>query len=222
VIENASSGIVLLAQTFNPSIFTETWLYRNGLVPEDKLVGMRVFSSEVAQFQTTDVQVLVIPPKMQILFGILGPCEFPDLPRKIATKTVELLPQTSYQALGINFDFFVTQPADVDFLTYDRDLLGTGDYSLIQEFSSADCRFGRYFSKDFKGSRLKLDIKPVKAGPKNQDLIQFSFNFHYDVAETDAATRTEKLAALINSWDELRQYAQVLVDLGSRLRERNG
>jgi hypothetical protein len=217
LIENAFSGIVLTAQTFNPSIFTETWLSQNDIIPAEALEGVRLFSPDVAQFQTPEVQVLVIPPKMQIRFSILEPTEVFEMPLKIASRTVELLPHTPYQALGLNFEYFVTQPESQNFNNYDRALLGSGDYKLLQEFSSKDAKFGRYFSKDYGESRFRLNIKPVKAGPDNKDMLEFSFNFHHDVARFDPIKRSEKLIELIGTWDSLRQYAQKLLELGGRL-----
>jgi len=215
VVENAFAGIVVTAQTFNPSIFTETWLVQNGLIPPDAMVGVRVFSPEVVQFQTASVQVLIIPPKMQLTFGIQGDTGPLDLPQRIATRTIELLPHTPYQALGLNFDFFVAQPEGQDFGTYNRALLGGGECRLLREFLVPDAKFGRYFSKNHRGARLKLSITPVVAGPESKDLLQFSFNFHHDVSQLAPAERAPKLGEFIAGWQALWQYAQALVVLGT-------
>ena len=130
-VENAFAGIVVTAQTFNPSIFSETWLTQNGIIPADAFVGLKLVSSEVAQFQTLSVQVLVIPPKMQITFAIHEDAADTMFPRKVATQTVELLPHTPYQSLGLNFDFFVSQPASEEFGPYNRALLGSGSPVMI-------------------------------------------------------------------------------------------
>lgn len=220
MIENAFSGIVLTAQSFNPSIFTETWLDRNDIIRADSLEGLRIFSPEITQFQTKEAQVLVTPPKMQITFRIheiIG--EF-EIPRKIAIRTVELLPHTPYQALGLNFDFFVSFPDEKDFNAYNRTLLGTGDYQLLQEFSAADAKFGRYFSKDHGDARLRLDIKPVKGGPHNKDLLQFSFNFHHDVTQINLPERAKRLIELIDTWASLQDYSARLVKMGTTFEPR--
>jgi hypothetical protein len=215
LIENAFSVIVLTAQSFNPSIFTETWLDRNDIIRADSLEGLRVFSPEIAQFQTEEVKVLVIPPKMQITFRIHEITGEFEIPSKIAIRTVELLPHTPYQALGLNFDFFVSFPDEKDFNAYNRTLLGTGDYQLLQEFSAADAKFGRYFSKDHGYARLRLDIKPVKAGPHNKDLLQFSFNFHHDVTMIDLSERAKRLIKLIGTRTSLQDYSARLVKMGT-------
>ncbi|MBW2141592.1 MAG: hypothetical protein JRG97_11065 [Deltaproteobacteria bacterium] len=218
LVENAFAGIVLTAQSFNPSIFTETWLDKNGILAADSLEGMRVFSPEVAQFQTKECQVLVIPPKMQITFRIHQVSGDFEVQCNIAVRTVELLSHTPYEALGLNFDFFVSFPDEKDFNAYNRALLGTGDYQLLQEFSSADAKFGRYFSKDHGAARLKLDIKPVKGGPQNKDLLQFSFNFHHDVAQMDLSERAKRLIEFIRGWSSLREYSERLVKMGTTLK----
>jgi hypothetical protein len=220
LIENAFSGIVLTAQSFNPSIFTETWLDRNDIIRADSLEGLRVFSPEIAQFQTEEVQVLVVPPKMQITFRIHEITGEFEIPRKIAIRTVELLLHTPYQALGLNFDFFVSFPDEKDFNAYNRTLLGTGDYQLLQEFSAADAKFGRYFSKDYGDARLRLDIKPVKGGPHNKDLLQFSFNFHHDVTRIDLSERAKRLIELIDTWASLQDYSARLVKMGTTFESR--
>jgi len=218
LVDNAFAGIVLTAQSFNPSIFTETWLDKNGILAASSLEGMRVFSPDVAQFQTKECQILVTPPKMQITFQIHNVEGEFEVQRNIAIRTVELLPHTPYQALGLNFDFFVSFPDEKNFNAYNRALLGTGDYQLLQEFFSADVKFGRYFSKDYGAARLKLNIKPVKGGPQNKDLLQFSFNFHHDVAQFDLAERPEKLIEFIRGWPTLREYSERLVKMGTTLK----
>jgi len=217
VIENALDGIVLTAQSFNPSIFTETWLQNNSILDTSKLTGMRVFSAQVAQFQTEEVHVVVVPPQLQITFS--DKAADVEVPRSFATRVVELLPHTPYQALGINFSYFLSQPAKQEFVAYDRALLGTGEYALLGEFAAADARFGRYFSKDFGSARLRLNIKPVKAGPKNADMLQFEFNFHHDLAGIEPPDRATSLVKFIGTWNALREYAEKLTEVGSKLRD---
>jgi hypothetical protein len=217
LIENSFAGIVLTAQSFNPSIFTETWLVGNKLLAAENFVGPRVFSPELSQFQTAEMQVLVVPPTMQLTFGLQGEKTNPNLPCQLAGRVVELLPHTPYQALGLNFEYFVAPPNGKDFESYDRALLGTGNYRLLQEFADSDARFGRYFSKQHGKARLHLDIKPVKAGPANKDLLQFSFNFHHDVSAISSLERAKEIQQLLGNWDSLRSYGARLASDGSML-----
>lgn len=218
MIENAFAGIVIVAQSFNPTIFTETWLDKNDVISADSLDGERSFTQGAAQFQSKDISVLVVPAKMEISFRIHEVSGDLEIPRKIPRRTIELLPHTPFSAIGLNFDFFVLQPQNQDFLTYNRALLGTGEYPLLKEFSETDAKFGRYFSKDYDEARLRLDIKPVKKiGPENIDLIKFNFNFHYDLNRFDLLERSAKAIYFLDKWVSLRAYSEKLVNIGSAL-----
>jgi len=217
-IDDSVAGIVLTAQIFNPSIFSETWLVQNDVIPKDTFTGIRIFSHEVVQFSTNDIQVLVIPPKMQIVFQINDPKGDYSLPIKIVSKTVELLPQTPYQAVGLNFDYSVSPPPDRDFNDYDRTLLGDGSYKLLDEFAAKDAKFGRYFSMNFHSARLKLTIIPMKkTKPDSKDFLRFSFNFHFDLTMNNSPDLVSKLINHFDSWPSLREYSLKLVEMGSLL-----
>lgn len=56
-------------------------------------------------------------------------------------------------------------------------------------------------SCDSIGGRLKLDIKPITAkSPDGEvELMQFAFNFHYDIQQSGAA---DQIAGILSRWDE--------------------
>jgi len=207
--------MVLTAQAFNPSIFNEVWLDRNDVVPSALLKGFRVFSPEVAQFETSDLQVLIIPPKMQVTFPMERANADGDLPQRILTRTVELLPQTPFRALGLNFEYFVVPPSEQEFLPYNHSLFREGKNNLDGEFGSNNSLFGRYYSANRGIFRLKLDIKPGRAGEARKEVMHFSFNFDFDVSDIEPNERVRKLGVAIRQWGELGTYARRLVDLGS-------
>jgi hypothetical protein len=219
-IEHAEAVIVVVAQVLNPSIFTETWLVKHDIVSADAFVGLRVFSAEMAQFQTKESQVLVIPARLQITVDLTKSDVDFAFPLKIALRSIQLLPQTPYQALGMNFNYFVTPPAGEDLPSYSRNLFGDGTGPLIRAFASKDAKFGRYFSQDYESGRLKLDIKPVIAGPEHKDLLQFAFNFHYELSKVNEADRPATLVRLLGTWESMRQHSLQLVELGLKSKNR--
>ena len=91
MIENSSASIVLTAQSFNPSIFTEKWLGDNDVLPTDSLDGLRIFSPQVAQFQLPNCQFVVVPPKMQISFGLQEGSIDPNVPLTAASRVAQIL-----------------------------------------------------------------------------------------------------------------------------------
>ncbi len=215
VIEDASAALVLTAQSFNPSIITDTWLQHRSILSLDDLVGARVFSPDVTQFQTDQFQVLVILPKMQITFSTHNVENCIDGPRNVVTKIVKLLPHTPYKALGINFNYKISQPEKQDYATFNRALFGQGSCPLLDEFKEADARFGRYLSKNYGSARLRLDIKPIKPKPEKREFLSFDFNFHHDLEETARDTLPQEITRLLNTWDSLREYSETLVKICS-------
>ncbi len=222
-INHAFAGIVIIAQSFNPSIFSETWLSKNFVVEPEHLMGTRFFAPEAARFQIDDKDTIVeiTPERLQILFKILGASANFDTQLNIPIQIVEALPHTPYQSMGINFDYFIELSNGQDFLKYNRSLLGTGEYKLLNEFAVPDARFGRYFSKDYRNARLKLSIipvtKPGKGSENSLDLVQFSFNYHFEVSSIDVEERSKKLCEYMRDWSSLKSYSEALVDLGANL-----
>ena len=209
MIESASAAIVVTAQTFNPSIFTERWLDQNKIVETADFIGVRVFSPDLAQFQTPYLQVLILPPKMQVIFD-LNQQGTAEKPRALVGKVVKLLPHTPYQALGLNFDYFVGAATGLEFGDFNRRLFGCGPDPLSTEFGAPDARFGRYFSKQFGEARLKLNVVPVHVPPDNRERMQLSFNFHHDLAAQDQPERVEKLIRSLEAWERLKVCATEL------------
>ena len=82
------------------------------------------------------------------------------------------------------------------------------DSALHSLFDVKDARFGGYFSKDFLGTRLKLDIKPVIK--KELEAFQAAINFHVDLTEGDPV----KLAlGSLKNWSALRKYSEEVSDI---------
>ena len=203
MIENSFGSVVLTANVFNPSIFTEKWMARNELLPEADMVGMRVFSPEVVQFQTARMQVLITPPKVQISFQ-LSDEQSALQALAFLSKTTELLPHTPFRGLGLNFDYFVAQPEGHDFRGFNRALFGYSENPLFREFDTADARFGGYFSKNHGQARLKLDIKPVTITESSADreLLLFSFNFHHDITSESGPDTVSTLKNRLVTWKD--------------------
>jgi hypothetical protein len=213
MIENSTGSLVLTANVFNPSIFTEWWMVQNNLLPQDNMEGLRIFSSEMVQFQTPEMQVLITPPKVQIGFPIVNDTT-PSQVLDFLVKIINLLPHTPYKGLGLNFDYFVVQPDGKDFGSFDRELFGCGNNVLLKEFNTADARFGGYFSKNYGEARLKLDIKPVTIiiMEDTRELLQFSLNFHHDLSIGPGTEITSILEKKLLTWRQNRDYSIQLVN----------
>ncbi|HEX4404524.1 MAG TPA: hypothetical protein VH560_06840 [Polyangia bacterium] len=191
---------VVTANHFNPSILSQLWLVKTGVVREEEFVEGpgTIFSDGVVQVTTTRFALLVLPDQIQIA-PVSAPKESAALVQERLGTVVRTLPHTPYTAVGINFVWHA-DPGEVPLRTITRKLFsGTSD--VYGYFSDGNSHFGAYLSKDVGLSRLKLDIKPISAQmPDGQivERLQLGFNFHTDV-EGDGPV--EAIAKTLGEWD---------------------
>ncbi|MHC4400542.1 MAG: hypothetical protein ACYTG0_12775 [Planctomycetota bacterium] len=210
-IELAGSNLVVTAHHFNPSIFSQLWLARNGVLGEDEFSPGCLFSDQVANVESLGFGLLVVPPQMQFVPRVSPDCQG-DLVRDKVGTIVRALPHTPYTAIGLNFLWHAV-PEDGDVAALTRVLFFTPDRGICQLFDADDARFGAYFSRDALGCRLKLDVKPISRQREDgrRELVQFAFNFHLDVPRDE----NQVIAAIerhLGIWDEARAEATRIVE----------
>lgn len=212
--ELKTNSIVILAQSFNPSIFNRYWLVSNEFIDDKIILPNSVFAPNVTQVATKEFSLLVLPEQLQFN-SLADNKDFKSDIEKTLKPIVSRLKEIPYKACGINFHWFV-----------DDEAIGIGELSkkffyynnsrLHQEFQSEDSRYGVYMSKNFENARVKLDVKPTSVtenstGVKNE-FIQFSFNFHIDLAQGSAS---QELINFINNWSKFKTEAEKLTSLVS-------
>lgn len=205
-LELAASNAVVTAHQFNPSLIGQLWLVRNGLLEEEDFHAGCVFSDVVAQVNSRDFRLMVVPQQCQFTPTVEPEREQELVVSKVGT-IVQTLPHTPFRAIGLNFTWHL-KVEDSDIPMISRKLFCVKDGSIYREFVGEDSRFGAYMSKDAFGGRLKLDIKPVIVPKEDQpdEKIQFAFNFHRDVmSEADPASCIEQM---LHQWDEARSESR--------------
>ncbi|MFC0520392.1 hypothetical protein ACFFGL_06780, partial [Mesonia maritima] len=89
------------------------------------------------------------------------------------------------RTIGFNFKWFffiddIYSYTKANFFSNSNDILN-------KHFNSDTTAYGYYISRNFKNSRLKLDIKPNTLrqinGDKEQNILSFDFNFHIENEE---------------------------------------
>lgn len=210
--ELKTNSIVILAQSFNPSIFNRYWLVSNSYIDNESILPNSVFAPNVTQVASNEFSLLVLPEQLQFNSNP-GNKDFESNVEKTLRPIIDRLTEIPYRACGINFHWFV-----------DDDKIGIGELSeslfyysnssLHEAFRSEDSRYGVYMSKDFENARMKLDVKPITAtenstGEKNE-FIQFSFNFHRDLNQKSAS---DELSNFVNSWIKFKTEAQQIISL---------
>ncbi len=195
------SNIIIVAQHFNPSVLSQLWLVRHGLVAEDGFEPNCLFSDGLVQVLTKRFQLTVLPNQLQ--FILIG--EQPDDQRLVEDKIggiVKTLPHTPFRGVGLNF--FWHQAPEVESLgDLTRRLFYRDDIRLFDRFRSEDSHFGAYASKDIFGCRLGVDVKPIKVMELKETRLQFAFNYHRELSTNDDPGGT--ILEMIGRWDEAKE-----------------
>ena len=182
--EIKGSSIVILAQSFNTSIFNHLWLVNRGIVTEEKILPNSLIVPGVSHIFTPDFSLQVTQEQLQFNCTNDNISNFKSNIDSSLVKIVSLLPEMPYRALGINFNCFISDP-EKTIPELSKELFFIPKLNINSFFETKDARFGTYLSCDFLDSRLKLDIKPVHLNITNsqvsKELIQLTFNFHIEL-----------------------------------------
>lgn len=217
VLENLS--IVVIAKDFNISIFKPFWLMKNKIFHEEEFQGNILITPPAVQIPTDNFQFVLLPDRLQMSMHRQYPDAKSDIDR-IVGGIVKTLPQTPYTAVGINFNYLIA-PEDEDvFSSWNRKLFACPLSDKIQSPKENNARFGSYFSLDVLGTRLKIDVRPIKALPNienlfkswhvGQDLMRAHFNFHSDIINVDSPS--DSVLDKLNKWPDALALSQQTID----------
>lgn len=202
------ANAVIVASHFNPSVISQLWLVRQGLVRESDFEANCIFSELLAQVRTTSFQMVVVPEQLQFSPSDAGEEGYRTVNEKLGA-IVRLLPHTPFRAAGLNFVWHVL-PDGIGVAEFSRRLFFREDVDLFRHFSAETSQFGSYLSKDFRESHLRLDIKPIVAQETGENPLQFSFNYHRDVSGSEEPVLL--IRSLLGRWREAKQEALDIMD----------
>jgi hypothetical protein len=205
----AMANVVIIANTFNVSIFSQLWFVKHEIFTENELAsGESIFFPVVTQIGTSDCHLLIVPERLQLT---LKSPETNSIPLSKVNKIVNLLPETPYVALGMNVSWELIFNENVDVGVFTRENFVVPNHRLSDHFSSEDARFGAYLSKDFDVFRLKLDIKPVisKDLTGNVEKVHLTFNFHLDLSSYEDKAQIIKNNLI--KWDNIFSETENIV-----------
>ena len=211
----ANASVVILANDVNLSIFKPLWLVKTNILREDEFEEGVVISPVAVHIPTPKLQFDVFPNRIQVTLPKLYPEAQTDIDR-ILGGIVKTLPHTPYRAVGLNFTYMTAPEDDNAFPDWNRRLFSSRFACQAHPADDPGARFGSYFSFDILDTRLKVDIKPVKASAgieqlsetwhRGQDIIAINLNFHTDL--TEAGPTTETILDKLGKWDEALSLAR--------------
>lgn len=205
-----TANVVVVARQFNPWIFDQIWLIDNGIASREDFRGDNfTLTPPFVQFSTPEYTLMVVPEQLQFTPRLMNE-HTGILVREKVGRITELLPQTPYVALGLNFLWHIA-PGDREFAQFSRSLFFC-DNPLFSSFDSEDARFGGYLSKKGIGEgRLRLDVKPVRfaAEGEGSEVLQFSFNYNLDLPRGSDAVA--QMLATLERWDQARTESSQVI-----------
>jgi hypothetical protein len=207
-IELVNRSVAIVAQQFNPSIFSQLWLVKHEMIGADEFEPNSLFSQNLVQVAAKQFNLLVFPQQLQ-LSPLVDQADEGALITKTISRITGLLPQTPYTAIGMNFIWQMV-PVGESVRQFSRRLFGRTDASIYEQFRTEDALFGAYMSKGFRDWRMNLDIRPTGPEAGNEDRLQFVFNYHLDLSASEYAPAT--IANAITAWDEARSEALRIVE----------
>ncbi len=197
----AGKNIKIVASGFNPPLFTEYWLKKEKLIPEDcEFSPPPISTPQFTQISSKKFTLLVLPDQLQ--YNIT---EDSKLGIDFIKAITEKVPSLAYIAMGFNFDYFVPDNEIKPGLFF---IPGN---KLFQDFREKDARFGTFLSKNFENSRMSLSIKPSRAiDPKGleSDVYHFSFNYHIDLTKGDSKSI---ISSSVTNWNKYFKYSEKLM-----------
>jgi hypothetical protein len=207
-----SENVVIVAKNLNPSLFSQLWLVKQGIVAEEDFLPNCVFSQFLTQISTTDFQLLVVPEQMQFTLTEKSMDNSELIKEKVGI-IIQKVPHTPYKAIGTNFHWIIAPDPPAIFTDFMNNLFVKKGVPIYEQFSEIDARFGSYLSKDIFGGRLRLDIKPVKSVTKGKseeidELLQLAFNYNLDLS--DSVETADQMLKFLEQWEFMKNYSEKL------------
>ena len=205
-------SIVILAENFNPSLFSRTWLSKHGFVDDNSILPNSIFTPPITNLFTDKFNLLVLPNQMQFIANSSDYSFGDDINQSLIPIIKRLGDGIPYKAVGVNYNWFIDDNSKgIEYTS--RELFFNDSIKISKAFDQPNARFGSYMSMDFEGSRLKLDVKPVSAVDTKKgeawESIQCTFNFHTDISEHDS----EDVLSTISKWKIFREKSDQLIKL---------
>lgn len=209
--EIIAQNIVLVTDTINPGMFGQYWFIDKKIYKPEEMQGDSVFVPGFTSVSAVDSQITIVPNQIQM--SIKAPSQsvaYTCLKNRLA-KMVQLLDMIPVKAIGINF-LWKVQSDELDVHQLSKSFFGNNPNRINDYFSKADARLGAYFSQNYdENTRLKLDIKPVKAEEETGKEMEFlfcSFNYHRDITPQNVQAQ---LDSQLKRWTELRQNSNKVI-----------
>lgn len=171
-------SIVVVADTWNPKIFTADWLNAHTHV-KDFETEMLVPPLSVAN--SAKFKFVCDPQKLQLFLRDPESNSITEL-AKIAKSIVRKLPETKYVALGVNFKGRIDFPTEEEAFNFVKKYVSVKTIPDFCKENDDSLRVIVHLIKEnILGSRLTIKMLPAMDSKTRKNVLVVDFNFHNDV-----------------------------------------
>lgn len=199
-INLAEANIVILAQNHNPTIATRDWLLAKEIISEE----LETFTHlpVLAHYEYKNFTLTIDQNRLQVRAKILNQNVIQKLPQ-ITIKYVEALPETSYRALGFNFDWIIKQKAG-DMLAFSRKIFVNPNGVLKDFLDGKEYLIGGLIQfKSDDSFRTQVTVMP-----EDSETLKITINYHKNIMLTDGKGRLDMLTQAIGKFYEMQKYSE--------------
>jgi hypothetical protein len=188
-----SANIVILASNYNPSIVSKEWLYQKGIFTET--VDNFVHTPVLALVENQNFGFVVDEQRLQLIIKRVTEDNLTKS-NAMAQRFVDVLPETPYNAVGLNYRYTLTQKS-----CNLRTLLAPKPAKLKTVFAQ-DYQLGAMIVFPFESFAATFTVTPSLTGERQ---IRIVFNFHANIANI------EEVRARIASQTTTLQKAESII-----------
>lgn len=177
-IEFIQKNIVILG-VFKPGMFDKLFFIKNNLLNEDAFLENCIFTTEFSFIDSKEFTINIT--QEQIVINDKNPNININI-QNFASAIIQNQ-EVKIIAVGYNLKWFMFVQDELNKIT--KDMFYSPNNLIINKFfNTDDSVFGYYASKNYKYSRLKLDVKPLFVkrvdNSETRKVLNFDFNFHID------------------------------------------
>lgn len=168
-----SANIVILASNYNPSIVSKEWLYQRGIFTES--VENFVHTPIFALVENASFGLIVDEQRLQLTIKRVTQDNL-TAASGICQRFVDVLPETPYKAVGLNYHYSVTEKG------CDLRTLLTPKPTRLKAVFSHDYKLGVTVAFRFEGFIATFVVSPSLV---KEQAVKIAFNFHANVTNIE-------------------------------------
>lgn len=176
----------VLVGFFKAMLFDKLFFIKNGIFTEDELENYNYDSLMGVSISFKNLNLTI--SNQTIIITDFEPKGDSDNFKAFCSKFLKSISNQTINVFGINLHWFISANSSEELDGFEKRNFYSENINLLKsKFNVDDAKYGVYASKNFKDSRLKLDVKPMSVQTPNDpspfNVINFQFNLHFETKD---------------------------------------